>query len=243
MQEYQLSMTFDDAEFVVDEMLGARSPKLASRAVLGATQGRRVNADRATSDPDLGDIATGLLDADFYLLYFACGLNERNGEQIEDATFSVELSASIGTALAWDLDPEQVTAQPTSVEVNTSAELSIGAELTASVASIKLGPNLKFVRERTESYQEQEWLIQATGLMRADPEWQFERRVRRSLDGNHHLKLIAQVPRGAQLEVRTELTATIVKPGFAPAFARILPKNRVSDDPQHYRIGYSGPPA
>jgi hypothetical protein len=206
-----LDTTMEQASFELANNLGGTSDGVRSRVSLGRTVGVKLTPERVQADPGLTEYLSMERDASFFAVGFACSFFEREGERVEDAQLSVELSSTSGPPIAWSMDPVRLARKPAVAPTKVDAK-------TALQIPFEFGPKLELAVSADVNVSDK-WYVLASGLRESVPDWQLRRVAGQDLDGYHELKLIVRAPHDAVITVRSELTATIGLPR-AVVFAR-----------------------
>lgn len=202
---------------LVTERTFGKADQIETRVSVGTAEPYPITADRVTGDPDLAAALTRSNRHDYYGVYLVCSFLEAAPETIEQATFSVVLSyaapAGGDAPVAWSLWPRKLATNP--VHQAKSVEGSIGVQL--------VGVNLELKGGVEEDADVEQCYLVAAGEREPDPEWRFRRmaKTQPSLDGSHHLWLLARVDKGREAVAEYGVTAKVNRPKFGISYTRV----------------------
>ena len=215
-------------------MLGGRSTApddLQDRISLGRPA--CVPLDLAAVDPEAKIFLAGHPGSTFWLLGLTCSFREVDSEPMQEAWLQVTLRTTrpVGAAepVAWSMQPLVLE---DSVEVSRTAGLDASLKLTGEGIPVEAGPSMS--RERTEKRTAREPYVLAHREGTARPSWIFKQTVSTAIRGVHRLRMVVELPAGAQAEAEVSAGATL-----RMKLLGLIPYRANLDElPSHRRISF-----
>lgn len=190
-------------------MLGARSEApddLQDRISLGRPV--CVPLDLAAVDPEAKVFLAENPGSTFWLLGLTCSFREDESKPMQEAWLQVTLRtllpADADEPAAWSMQPLVLE---DSVELSRTASLDASLKLTGDGIPVEAGPSV--AREKVEKRTTREPYVLAYREGTARPSWIFKQTGSTTIRGVHRLRMVVELPAGAQGEAEVSAGATL----------------------------------
>ncbi|MBX3085458.1 MAG: hypothetical protein KF716_27735 [Anaerolineae bacterium] len=158
------------------------------------------------------DLTLNLENYAYNLVHFALSFQPEPNVSVEWARFTLNLFA-LGSDLpviAYDMCPREIYS-----DIETESEYSLGLDFKFGALNATIPTAMRKIR-----FTRQEAQLLAFGLLRPDPNWEFEASHQKSVRGIRTLYTIVRMPReSVGLRIATDITATVKYHSLGISFA------------------------